>query len=403
MTNILLMLKTHQPIRIAEYSFFDLGKHKNYFNENLNKHIIGRIADACYLPVNRLLQKVIKRAAADFKFSISISGATIDQLEKHQPETLQSFVDLVGSGNIEVLCEPYYYSLAFNSSPAEFEEQVMKHKKKIESLFGQQPVTFLNTEFCYNNDIAKSVRQMGFWGMLTEGADRALEGRSPNQVFNATAPGLNLFFRNYRLSDDVKFRYSDYAWKNYPLTPQKYYSWIKNSGGDITNLFYDYENFGEHHKKETGIFDFFEKTLTNLLKSKKIEFKRFQDVIAKNPQLQVANIPSTVSRADQEKDLSAWKSNAMQYESLSRIYDLEDKVKSSADPELLHQWRLLQTADHFYYMSTKGMRDGQVHKNFSPFNLPHDAYRYYMNILSDFELKIDKVLGLRSAPLTGVS
>lgn len=396
MAKILLMLKTHQPVRVAEYSFFDLGKHKNYFNENLNRHIISRIADNCYLPVNRLLQRLTDRNADDFQFSISISGTTIDQLEKHRPDALESFVKLAATGNVEILCEPYYYSLAFYKSPVEFEEQVDLHRQKIEALFGQRPVSFLNTEFCYNNELAKLVSKAGFSHILSEGADWVLHGKTPDQVFHSTSGDCSLHFRNYRLSDDVKFKYSDYSWKSYPLTAEKYCQWIKNSNGEVINLFYDYENFGEHHKKETGILDFLEKTLLKLVKDKGTQFNTINEA-GRSSELNVLNVPYTVSRADLEKDLSAWKGNAMQSEAFARLYDLEEKVRASGDINLLHQWRLLQTADHFYYMSTKGLKDGQVHKYFSPFGSPHDGYRYYMNILADFELKTDKVLNLKSA------
>lgn len=403
MTQVLLMLKTHQPVRIAEYSFFDLGKHKNYFNENLNQHIIDRIADNCYLPVNELLMKLIDHSGENFKFSISISGTTIDQLEAYRPDVLESFVKLVNTKQVEVVCEPYYYSLAFANSPEEFEDQVEMHRQKIISMFSTLPATFLNTEFCFNNEVAKQVKEMGFEGIITEGADRMLHGRNPNKIYGSTIPDLNLFFRNYRLSDDVKFKYSDYTWKSYPLTPNKYYTWIKNAQSEIVNLFYDYENFGEHHKKETGIFDFLEKTLVKLLNTKSITFNRFKDIKTGKATREVIDVPFTISRADVEKDLSAWKSNAMQYESLARIYELEKKVKATDSEDLMQQWRLLQTADHFYYMSTKGLKDGRVHKNFSPFYSPHDAYRYYMNILSDFELKVNKSLSLSKVPVTGPS
>ncbi len=394
MNKLMLMLKTHQPIRIAEYSFFDLGKHKNYFNDSLNRAIINRVSDSCYLPVNRLLKHLIRKSGGEFVFSVSMSGTTISQLEKYRPDVLESFVDLVGTGSVEVVCEPYYYSLAFHYSRQEFKEQIMDHVDKVEQLFGVQPTTFLNTEYCYNNDLGSYIYNAGFRNMVTEGADWVLHGRSPNQVFRATEADINLFLRNYQLSNDIKFRYSDFGWKHFPLTPEKYCQWVTGSAGEIVPLFYDYENFGEHHKRETGILNFLEQTLVKLLKNKRTSFRRFQDIQPKDHLRPKIDVPYTVSRADTERDLSAWRGNAMQHEALTRVYEMGDDVRATQDEDLITLWRLFQTSDHFYYMSTKSAADGSVHRSFSPFYSPHDAYRHYMNILSDFELRVARHLNI---------
>ena len=389
MTEILLMLKTHQPNRIHEYSFFDLGKHKKYFNEGLNSLIIDRISDNCYLPTNKLLNKLINQSGGRFKISLSLSGTTIDQLEKYRPDVIESFQQLIQTGNVEVLSETYYHSLSYFYSKTEFEYQVNLHREKIKQLFNVQPVTFVNTEFTYNDSMAKDIHNIGFWGILTEGVDRALKGMSTDKLYLAKNSDLNVFLRNSGLSNDIGYRFSDIKWKHFPLKHKNYYKWLLNTNGDILNLFLDFETFGEHHKKETGIFKFFERLTNKILKSRKLEFKLFQDLIAKTSELIELQIPQTISWADYEKDLSAWRGNAMQYEALLRLYELEEQVKATHNYDIITTWRNLQTSDHFYYMSTKGLTDGEVHSYFSPFYSPHDAYRYYMNVLSDFEILLN--------------
>ena len=384
------MLKTHQPNRINEFTFFDLGKNKQYFNEGLNKLVINRVSDNSYLPTNKLLKKLLLSSEGRFKISLSISGTTIDQLEKYRPDVLETFVDLVKTGQVEILGETYHHSLAYFYSKEEFVEQVKLHREKIVSVFDVHPVTFVNTEFTYNNDLAYDMHNLGYWGILTEGVDWALGSQGPDKLYFADGLDMNVFFRNYGLSNDIGYRFSDKTWKHFPLDYKTYYKWLLKSGGDIINLFMDYETFGEHHKRETGILTFLEKLIKKILKSRKLQFSKFQDEVAKSSALERVNIPQTISWADHEKDLSAWRGNAMQFESLMKVYELEEKVKNIERPELAELWRNLQISDHFYYMSTKGLTDGEVHSYFSPFKSPHDAYRFYMNVLSDFEILIDR-------------
>ncbi len=390
MTKILLMLKTHQPKRLNEFSFFDLGKNKHYFNDGLNKLVIDRVADRSYLPTNKLLKKLIKKSDGKFKISLSISGTTIDQLEKYRPDALESFVDLVKTGSVEILSETYHHSLSYFYSKEEFVDQVKLHRNKVAEIFDVLPVTFVNTEFTYNDELAYDIHNLGFWGILTEGVDWALGQKGPDRLYLSNDLDINVFFRNHGLSNDIGYRFSDTSWKHFPLDHKTYYRWLMRTGGEIKNLFMDYETFGEHHLKETGIFRFFNKLIQKILRSRKLKFERFQDVVAKSSELDRISISQTISWADQEKDLSAWRGNAMQFEALMKLYELEEKVKNAEDPQLLNIWRNLQVSDHFYYMSTKGMTDGQVHSYFSPYNSPHDAYRYYMNVLSDFEILLDR-------------
>ncbi len=390
MTKILLMLKTHQPHRINELSFFDLGKDKPYFNEGLNKLVIDRVSDNSYLPTNRLLKRLLQKSEGKFKISLSISGTTIDQLERYRPDVLASFVDLVKTGQVEILGETYHHSLAYFYSKEEFVDQVKLHREKIASLFDVYPVTFVNTEFTYNNELAYDTHNLGYWGILAEGVDWVLGDRGPDQIFFANSLDMNVFFRNHGLSNDIGYRFSDETWKHFPLDDKTYYQWLLKSKGDIINLFMDYETFGEHHKEKTGILVFLERLIKKIVNSRKLQFSRFQDEVAKSSVLERINIPQTISWADHEKDLSAWRGNSMQFESLIKVYELEEKVKMLDQPRLTSIWRNLQVSDHFYYMSTKGLTDGEVHNYFSPFHSPHDAYRHYMNVLSDFEIMVDR-------------
>ena len=398
MTKILLMLKTHQPNRLNEFSFFDLGKSRNYFNEGLNKLVLDRVSDQSYIPTNRLLKQVIKKSDGKFKISLSISGTTIDQLEKYRPDALDTFVDLVKTGCVEILSETYHHSLSYFYSKEEFVEQVRLHREKVAGIFDAYPVTFVNTEFTYNDELANDIHNLGFWGILTESVDWALGEKGPGRLYLANDLDINVFFRNDGLSNDIGYRFSDKTWKHYPLDHKTYYRWLMKSGGGILNLFMDYETFGEHHKRETGIFRFFDKLINKILRSRKLEFTRFQDVVAKTSSLDRISIPRTISWADHEKDLSAWRGNSMQFESLFKVYELEEKIKKLNQPHLTEIWRNLQISDHFYYMSTKGMTDGEVHNYFSPFFSPHDAYRYYMNVLSDFEIVLNRAIQKEIVP-----
>lgn len=383
MPSICLYFQVHQPFRIHEYSFFNLGKNHNYFNHKLNQEVLDKVSEKCYLPSNALFSELIKRH--DIKLTFSLSGVLLEQLELYRPDVLASFQELVKTGNVEILAETYYHSLAFFYSKEEFIRQVELHKQKVQSLFVVTPKVFRNTELLYTNQLSETLVTMGYEGVIVEGTDQNLKTRSPNQLF--TPPliaDFTILTRNYKLTDDVAFRFSDKKWKEFPLTPEKYVNWLTSESEDTINLFMDYETIGEHHWEDTGIFNFW-KTLPELALAKGLTFKTVSQTIHSYKKKKVFDVPNTISWADAERDLSAWVGNDMQQEVVKRFYKLEHKIKSEY-PELLSTWSKLSTSDHLYYISTKNYNDQSVHDYFSPFKTPYDAYIYFMNILSDLEL-----------------
>jgi alpha-amylase len=387
MAKVCLYFQVHQPYRLKQFSFFDLGKNHEYEDDVLNRQILEKVSGNCYLRANKMLLELIKKSKGDFKVSFSFSGLVLEQFEKWQPEVLKSFQDLVKTGHVEILGETYYHTLSFFYSKEDFREQVAMHRLKIEELFGVRPMVFRNTELCYQNELVKLVADMGFIGALTEGVNFFLHTGHTNQVF--MPPGhskLKLLLRNTGFSDDIAFRFSDKTWYQYPLTAEKFSQWISHASGEVINLFMDYESIGEHQWEDTGIFDFMKNLPVELLK-KGIGFATPSQIFESIPAKNFYDVPFPISWADKEKDLSAWQGNTIQKEAMRMAYELEKKVRKKADLKLLHTWRKLTTSDHFYYMSTKGFSDGMVHQYFSPYNTPYDAYINYMNVLSDMELR----------------
>lgn len=390
MTAICLYFQAHQPNRIREFTFFDIGKSHTYEDDALNKEVLDKVSEKCYLPANEMLLKVIQGANGKIKLTYSISGVLIEQLESLRPDVLESFKRLVETGNVELLCETYYHSLAYNFSKTEFDEQVTMHQETLKRVFGVVPTVFRNTELIYNNEIAAYIEEKGFKGIIAEGVDDILNGRNPNYLYGApNADGIKTLVRNCKLSDDVAFRFSDPQWVDYPLDANKFISWVKDSGGDCANIFIDYETIGEHHWADTGIFDFWHHFLLKCM-DQGIDVLSASEVVEKFEVKDTYDAHEFTSWADSEKDLTAWVSNTMEFEAIYKIYKIRDAVRASSNEGLIHVWRKLQTSDHFYYMSTKGASDGEVHNYFSPFNTPFDAYIYFMNILSDIEVELDK-------------
>jgi len=377
----------HQPFRIRDYSFFDIGESHFYEDDVKNREVLNKVADKCYIKTNNKMMELIKRHNGKFKISYSLSGTAIEQFEKYRPDVLQSFVDLSNTGCVEFLSETYSHSLSFIYSKAEFKRQVEKHAAVIKKYFNQVPKVFRNTELIYNNELAAFVQDMGYEGIVCEGVDRLLGDRSPNFLYQPAEKKIKVLLKNYRLSDDIAFRFSDKNWKEFPLTADKFKNWVHSiaGNGDAVNLFMDYETFGEHQWESTGIFDFLNQLPGEILKHPDFDFKTPSEVISSYPVRDVYDAHSFTSWADTERDLSAWLSNSMQQEAIQRIYSIEKDVLASGDADMLKVWERLQTSDHFYYMCTKFWNDGDVHKYFSPFNSPYDAYMYFMNVFSDLE------------------
>ena len=401
MSAICFYFQVHQPYRLRHYTFFDIGANSWYEDENANCGILLKVARKCYLPMNALLLKLIRRHEGQFKVSFSISGTALDQFETYAPEVIQSYRELVATGCVELLSETYNHSLSFLYSPDEFREQVRLHDDRIEELFGVRPTSFRNTELIYNNALAHAVEEMGYKAILAEGADHVLGWRSPNFVYKPSGcESLRLLLKNYRLSDDIAFRFSNHDWPEFPLTAEKFASWAQAAGaaGDIINLFMDYETFGEHQWESTGIFQFMEALPDVLLSLPGFSFVTPTEAAAMFQPVASLDVHNFMSWADAERDLTAWLGNDMQQDAITAVYRLEEKVKASRNEDLLRTWRRLQTSDHFYYMCTKWFADGDVHSYFNPYGTPYDAYINYMNVLADFGLTLDAPLPAAGMP-----
>jgi alpha-amylase len=402
MKAIVLYLHVHQPYRIRHYTVFDTGSQHNYFDagyedKTSNERILHKVAEKSYLPTNRRLTELLRRHP-EFKVSLSITGTVLEQLEKWSPEALKSFQDLVGingGSQVEIVAETYHHSLAFFYSRSEFENQVDMHRKKIQELFGKTPQVFRNTELAYNNDVAFWADQAGYKGVLAEGWDPVLGWRKPNYVYRpAYTNNIRLLLKNYRLSDDIAFRFGNQSWSEWPLTADKFTHWLNNDhNAQIFNLFMDYETFGEHQWEASGIFDFLnhlpEKWLGgNTGHHSDNRFMTVSEAIDNFDAVDFVDVPQTVTWADTERDLSAWLGNPMQHTAISILYDLEKNILGTGDLGLIEDWRRLQTSDHFYYMCTKWWSDGDIHAYFSPYDTPYEAYINFMNAYHDLKFRL---------------
>lgn len=399
MKTVCLYFQVHQPWRLKKYRFFNMGKDHNYLDDMLNRSIMQKIARECYLPMNALLLKLIKDNNGKFKCSFSITGTAIEQFRTFAPEVLDSFKALAQTGCVEFLAETYSHSLASLASKEDFVEQVKLHTAVIKHEFGMKPTAFRNTELIYSDQIGEMVAEMGFKTMLTEGAKHILGWKSPNYVYaNAIDQKLRLLLRNYKLSDDIAFRFSNQGWDEYPLSADKYVKWLGSdeTPGEVVNLFMDYETFGEHQAASTGIFEFM-KFLPKavLAKNAKLEFATVSEAATKYQPMAVLHCPHVMSWADEERDITAWLGNELQNEAFSKLYAQKDKVAALKNPDFDYVWNFLQTSDHFYYMATKWLSDGDVHSYFNPYDSSYEAFINYMNVLADFSIELDKALAVK--------
>ena len=391
--SICLYFQVHQPNRLRQYRFFDIGKNSHYYDDFTNRTILRRIAQKCYLPMNELLLQQIEEQKGAFKVAFSITGTALEQFDRYCPEVLDSFKKLAATGCVEFLSETYYHSLSSLASESEFKHQVAKHKEAIEKYFGVTPTTFRNTELIYSDSIANMVGDLGFKTILTEGAKHVLGWQSPNYLYKATTKkNQKLLLRNSGLSDDIAFRFSNKGWENWPLTTDKFVSWLKSGDGEIVNLFMDYETFGEHQAASTGIFDFMKYLPAAVLADGEFEFVTPARAARKHKPVAPLCIPDAISWADEERDTSAWLGNELQNEAFNKLYSLSEKLAILNDAELWSDFGHLQESDHLYYMCTKYFSDGAVHKYFNPYDTPFEAFINYMNVLSDFMLRVDQAL-----------
>lgn len=393
----------HQPYRVKKYRVFDIGNDGEYFNDNSqtdlnNRRIVEKVADKSYRPTNKILKELLD-THPEFRFALSFSGTALDQFEEYAPDVLESFQQLVSTGRVEILADTYHHSLAFFYSVPEFERQVKQHEKRIQSLFGVTPKVFRNTELSYRNDLAKWCEDNGYLGIMAEGWDKYLGWRSPNFVYQpAGTSKIKVLLKNYKLSDDIAFRFGNKAWEDWPLTADKFSSWVHahHGNGQTINLFMDYESFGEHQWEDTGIFDFLRALPETVLRHPESSFRTPTETVLSYDAIGEYDVPDVLTWADTDRDLTAWNGNDIQRDAIAATYGMEEDVMNTKDKNIIETWRKLQTSDHFYYMCTKWSNDGDVHAYFSPYQSPYDAYIAFMNALSDLQLRVRQALDARA-------
>ncbi len=395
MKTICLNFQIHQPFRYRKYRFFDIGNDSYYYDDYANETIMRKIADNCYLPANHILLKQIKKLKGKFKVSFSISGVAMDQFRLYAPEVIDSFRELAATGAVEFLSGTYANSLVSLVDEELFTRQVKAHDDLIEELFQQKPKVFRNSELIYSDELGDLIYRMGFETVLTEGAKHILGWKSPNYLYcNALNPRQKVLMRNYRLSDDLSFRFSNSSWSEYPLTAAKMTRWLLElpKQEEIVNIFLNYETFGEIQKKNTGIFDFLDTLPEMILKTKELTFSTPSEAVKALQPVSAVHVMHPISWADEERDLSAWLGNELQKDAFHHLYELRDRVKKCTDKQILKDWIYLQSNDHLYYMCTKFFSDGEVHKFFNPYGNPYEAFINYMNVLSDFTLRLNDLV-----------
>ena len=396
MLNFVFYFQVHQPYRLKHMRVLDINNTDNYFDDELNAQIMKKVSEKCYLPTNRLMLKLIDENKGKFKIAYSISGVTIEQFKQYAPEVLESFKKLADTGMVEFLGETYYHSLAFLYDTDEFLDQVQKHREMVRQEFNQDPTVFRNTELIYQDRLSDLIYEEGYKVILTEGVDRILKWRTPLYSYKNYSKDISLLLKYYTLSDDIAFRFSNRSWPEHPLTVEKFIHWVnqltlseRDNRNLFLNLFMDYETFGEHQWEETGIFAFMAHLPGEVLKHSHLGFAHpSQCYELSNYQQESLSFPEPVSWADQERDVSAWVENDMQQNAINTIYDLLKQIKMKGRTDLLERARRLTISDHFYYMCTKYFQDGDVHKYFSPYDSPEQAYIYYINALADLEEKL---------------
>lgn len=393
MTSICLYFEVHQPIRLNRFSVFNIGNNNHptsYFDEKLNQEIFEKVTKKCYLPTNNLLLDLVNKYDGKFRISFSLTGTFVEYCERFMPEIIDSFRELFKTGAVDMIDETYYHSLSsLYDELDEFEEQVKMHRKMIKNLFNYKPRVFRNTEAIYDNRIAKKIAEMGYRGIITEGTEKILSWRSPNYLYKPVNTNLKVLLRNYTLSDDVGFRFSAKLWRDHPLTAEKYAYWMSHNEGNLVNLFMDYETFGEHHWVETGIFGFLGHLPSEVFKHGHLDFVTVSEAVERYEPVGEIDVPWAISWADSDRDVSTWLGNDMQIACFNELKNMSKKIKEKGDKDLIDTWRFLQTSDHLYYVSTKGMQDGNVHAYFRPYDGPYEGFINYMNIIQDLKQKLD--------------
>mgnify|MGYP000006603438 CR=1 FL=1 len=391
MKTICLYFEIHQIIHLKRYRCFDIGRDHYYYDDYENERGISDIAERSYIPALSALIEMAKNHGDTFKVALSISGVALEQLEVHAPGVIELLHQLNETGCCEFLCEPYSHGLSSLANEDCFREEVERMRTKIKQIFGKEPKVFRNSSLIYSNDIGATIADMGFKGMLTEGAKHILGWKSPNYLYSsAAAPKLKMLLKNYKMSDDISFRFSNYEWSDYPLTAEKFISWVKNYPEEepIVNLFMNYETLGELQPRESGIFEFM-KALPRFAEQEGVGFCTPTEAISKLKPVDMLSVPYPMSWADEARDTSAWLGNTLQNEAFRKLYSVAERVRLCDDRRLKQDWYYLQASDHFYYMCTKYLSDGAVHSHYSPYDSPYEAFTNYMNVLSDFIVRVE--------------
>ncbi len=392
MKPICILFQIHQPLRHRRYRFFDIGNEHYYYDDYTNETILKNLSEKVYLPANSLLLRLAKKLKGNLRVSFSITGVALEQFEIYAPEVISSFKKLNKTGCVEFLSETWSHSLASLKDKKAFESQVKMHEKVISKLFGQKPEVFRNTEMIYSDEIGAEIYKLGYKGLITEGPRHILGWKSPNFVYvNAVNPRLKVLMRNFRLSDDITFRFSNNNWSEYPLTADKFISWINNlnSREEVVNLFLNYDTFGGIQPVDSGILAFLEQLLLKIASSDNLKLSTPSEIINEIQPVSTVNVPHPVSWADEERDITAWLGNEMQQEAFDKLYSMGDRINRCLNDKLLKDWNYLQESDHFYYMSTKQLSGGEWHSYFNPFDSPYEAFINYMNVLSDFKIRLN--------------
>jgi len=395
MKNICLYFELHQPIRLRRYRFFDIGNDHYYYDDYANESNINRLAHTCYLPTNKILLDLIKKNKGKFSVAFSISGIMLDQLKIYAPEVIDSFKTLADTKQVEFIAETSSHSLASLRNANEFKRQIAEQIKNIEETFGQIPTVFRNTELIYSDWIGEQVAQMGFKGMLAEGAKQTLGWKSANYMYcNITEPRLKVMLRNYHLSDDIALRFSNQSWPSWPLTAEKFKSWLDGlqDSEEIINLFMNYETFGANHSTESGIHDFLKALPNAILSDKQYAFITPSKAVSKLQPVSAIQVPDATSWGDEERDVTAWLGNEMQNEAIDTLYKLTDLIDKCTDTAILKDWQYLQSSEHFYYMATKFFANGGNKAYQNPYQTPYDAFINYMNVLTDFSQRLKQAV-----------
>ncbi len=418
----MFVFEVHQPHRLRRNLFWEGKTFRrqtkqelfNYYFDNENdKEIFKRAARKCYFPSNQIILEEVDRRKHDkkqAKFSFSISGVFLEQCEMFDKDLLESFSQLAASGGVEFLNQTYYHSIAsLYPEKEEFIAQAKLHKQTVKDLLGYTPSIFENTELLYNNTIAKIVEDMGYKGIYTEGVEKILGEKSPNYLYTPKgAKKISVLLRNYKLTDDVGFRFSARWWPEWPLTAPKYANWLATAKGEVINIFPDYETFGEHHWPETGIHSFLQHLPEEILKYEHLKMVTPSEVVEKHSSAGEVDVPEaegTVSWADIKRDQSGWLGNVMQWAYYTTLRKLEPLIKEAGDAEFLRLWRDFQTSDHLYYMFTSGGGPGEVHSYFSPYESPMDAFVLAQTLINDFEARLRMAILTANEPFlfyTGV-